>query len=158
MIIKILLSLFIFLSFTLPAHALNFHMVEPYQTKHELILSTANNADIFLSEYFHTSIEKDVYIKTVNSFREYKKVLENYHVENAETVSRNSYAVTSSSNGILINLYRISDHKLKFVIYHEIVHQYQFHLYGKEWCYSHIADIEKEADIIASKIIKTKPS
>lgn len=106
--------------------------------------------EAYFRDNYHLSLKNDITVYVTKSFKEYQSVLERCNVPNAKELTRNSYAVTSKNNTILINGSGLSDKHFFFILAHEMVHRYQFENYNDP--HGDYVLLEGLADNIASKI------
>ena len=109
-----------------------------------------------IENYFQSNydlkLKNEVTVYVTKTEKEYKDVLMRCNVPNAKEIARNSYAVTSKNNTILINGEPLSKKHFLFVLAHEMVHRYQFE--NLENPHDDYVLLEGHADIIAEKISK----
>lgn len=107
-----------------------------------------------IENYFQSNydlkLKNEVTIYVTKTEKEYKDILIHCNVPNAKEIARNSYAVTSKNNTILINGSVLSKKHFLFILAHEMVHRYQFE--NLENPHDDYVLLEGHADIIAEKI------
>lgn len=86
----------------------------------------------FLEKEYNIKLQKNILIYNAKDNNEYKRILIKYKVKNYKSLIKNSYAVTSQGNMILINMQELKNdkHHFYFVLTHEMAHQFQFQKYG----------------------------
>lgn len=141
----LLLTVFLFVSFTCQAH-------KAIGYKPERTMEGIQKTEQYFRDNYNLSLKNDVIVYVTKSYKEYQSVLEKFNVPNAKELTRNSYAVTSGTNGILINGSGLSDRHFLFILAHELVHKYQFENYPNP--HADYVLLEGKADIIAEEISK----
>lgn len=109
--------------------------------------------DYFKKNYNLVLKKKLTFYVTTNT-RQYRAYLQMGNMPNADELAEATQAMTSGSDAIIINSEMMPNDLFRFVLAHEMVHQYQLENYSDP--YSDMVMMEGKADLIASEISKYK--
>jgi len=149
MIIFLLIFFLLFnsIGYTHEYYGLNIEWAKEYMT----------TIEPFLENEYNIKLQKELLIYNAKNNNEYKKVLIRFKVKNYKSLIRNSYAVTSKGNIILINMEELIKNKnhYYFILTHEMAHQFQYKKYG-DILKTNIEWFENDANQKAYKLTKYK--